>query len=161
MTKSKQLDLEEKIADTYRVQDELPDAFTGEMFKPKSRNHYETNSGIPVAPQVDLPRPTIRQRVENLLNRGYDPMADFMRQAREEDTYDFDVPDDPDAPLTASEASYVESLAAELAEAAPLPDDGMPRPEAPTSEVPKAAATPGGGEPAAPIPPTPKEGTRS
>lgn len=141
----------------------LTDAFTGVDFTPRSRNHYETNSGIPVAPPVDLPRPTLRQRIENLINRGHDPLADFMRQSQEQDTYDFDVPDDPDAPLTPSEANYVESIASELAEQAPLPDEGLPRPDElqPTAASSKpaeqvASSRPGSESPAPPPAPAGK-----
>lgn len=131
-------------------QGELNDAFTGEVFTPRARNHYEENDGVPFAPEVPVNRPTIRQRIENLLNRGVDPLAMYMRQHQGEDTtYDMDVPDDPEAPLTASEENYIEMVAADLAEQAPLPDEGMPRPpqnNAPaTSPVPLPAASGGEG----------------
>lgn len=140
-----QTDLEDFI--NKKPQRELPDAFTGELFTPRARNHYEENDGVPFAPAVDLPRPTLRQRIENLTRSGYDPLARYVHDGTT-DT-DYDVPDDPEAPLTASEANYLDMVAAELAEQAPLPDEGMPRTTILPPEVPKAAATPGGGEPAA------------
>lgn len=136
-------------------QDELVDAFTGETFQPKARNHYEENDGIPFAPPVDYPRPTVRQRIENLLNRGVDPLSKYVGS----DDYDMEVPDDPEADLTPSEMNYMDAIAASLAEQAPLPDDGLPRPSpepqpAPTP-VPAAAAHPSA--PAEPAGPTPSK----
>lgn len=151
MTKPKQLDLEEAIA-AKPIQAELADAFTGELFQPRSRNHYEFPDPVPKAPRVAQARPTVRQRIENLLHRGIDPLQDYVRRSNEADDLNFDVPDDPEAPLTPSEANYVDMVASELAEAAPLPDDGLPRetaPKAPIPPDPKAADAPGGGSPAA------------
>lgn len=99
------------------------DLTTGEAFKSRTANHYESNDGVPVAPPVDFPRPSIRQRVENLLNRGVDPLAAYVGT----DSYDMDVPDDPDAPLTHAEQVYLDTIAADISEAAPLPDDNLPR----------------------------------
>lgn len=124
----KQLDLVDYI--NKKKQRELPDAFTGEIFQPNARNHYEDNDGVPVAPHVDLPRPTIRQRIENLLNRGVDPLAAYIGT----DGIDMEVPDDGDAPLTRSEMNFIDVVSESLAEAAPLPDEGLPRPSA-TSPV--------------------------
>lgn len=127
--KKRQMDLEDYIAK--KPQGELNDAFTGELFTAKARNHYEENSGIPHAPAVDYPRPTIRQRVENLLNRGVDPLAHYVGT----EGIDLEVPDDPDTPLTHSERNYLDAISESLAEAAPLPDEGLPRPQ---SEVPSS-----------------------
>lgn len=99
------------------------DVTDGTLFESRAENHYETNDGVPFAPPVDMPRPTIRQRVENLLNRGVNPLAHYVG----DDGYEMDVPDDPQAPLTPSEENYLEAIAADLAENAPLPDDGLPR----------------------------------
>lgn len=129
---------------------QLADAFTGELFTPRSRNHYEVNDGVPVAPKVELRRPTVRERVENLLNRGVDPLAYYVGT----EGYDLEVPDDPEAPLTDSELNYLDTVAAEVAEAAPLPDEGIPRPSdspplqpAPAAPEPGVASPPAGGLP--------------
>ena len=117
-------------------QPELTDAFTGELFTPHSRNHYEVNDGKPVAPAVEFNRPTIRQRIENLINRGVDPLAHYVGT----EGIEMDVPDDGEAPLTQSEQNYLDTIAAELAEQAPLPDDGLPRPQEPVQAVSPPAA---------------------
>lgn len=151
MKKSRQLDLEDYLAK--KPQRELPDAFTGELFQPRARNHYEDNDGVPVAPPVEFARPTIRQRVENLLNRGIDPLAHYVGT----EGIEMDVPDDPEAPVTPSEANYLDLMASQLAEAAPLPDEGLPRlvspspsqnPPAPPEAAPAGVASP----PQAPAP---------
>jgi len=103
----------------------LVDPFTGEEFQANSRNHYEVNDGIPVAPHVDIPRPTVRQRIENLIRRGEDPLRHYVGS----EGLNMEVPDDPDLPITQSEANYLDTIASDLAEAAPLPDEGLPRPE--------------------------------
>lgn len=171
-TRPKQIDLEEAIAKTPKQpQGELPDAFTGVLFVPRTRNHYEVPDPKPFAPNLAIQRPTVRQRVENLLSRGVDPLHDFMRQQADQDDMDFEVPDDPEAPLTQSEQNHIDMLAASIAEQAPLPDEGMPRPQpAPSIEgQPQAGDTPGGGgapatsappkgatgAPLAPVPPAP------
>lgn len=122
-------------------QPELADAFTGEMFSPRSRNHYEVNDGKPVAPAVEMRRPTVRERIENLMNRGVDPLAHYVGT----EGIDMDVPDDPQAELTQSEQNYMDTIAAELAEQAPLPDEGLPRPPTePAQAVSSPAASSGG-----------------
>lgn len=141
MAKPKQLDLEEAISKA--PQRELIDAFTGVVFQPKVRNHYEEPDPVPFAPQVNVARPTVRQRIENLISRGVDPLHDYVRRSMEPDEDVFDVPDDPEAPLTASEANYLDSIASEIAEAAPLPDDGLPR----QVPAPQQTEAEGGGEP--------------
>lgn len=154
MGKPKQTDLEEAIA-KHQADDygELHDAFTGEIFKPKSRNHYEANDGVPFAPQVELNRPTLRQRIENLINRDPAVLQRYLQEGPPDGSegLDMDVPDDPEAPLTASEGNYLDAVAAELAEQAPLPDDGLPRPDKPpATPVPQAPPIPGGDEAALP-----------
>lgn len=148
MSKPKQIDLEEAI-DLTKPANELIDPFTGRIFTPTARNHYEHNDGVPVAPQAEFTRPTIRQRIENLLNRDPDILRRYMTEGPPDGSegVDMDVPDDPDAPLTASEGNYLDSIAADLSEAAPLPDEGLPRPDGlKPSEVPQTApGAPGGG----------------
>lgn len=112
------------------------DVFTGEEFKSRVENHYEVVDPVPFAPPVEIQRPTVRQRVENLLNRGIDPLAHYVGH----EGVEMDVPDDPDEPLTPSEQNYIDLLAAEVAEAAPLPDEGLPRPSpVPASPEPPTA----------------------
>lgn len=126
---------------------ELTDPFTGERFYARAPNHYEDNDGVPVAPHVDVKRPTVRQRIENLLHRGVDPLANYVGS----EGVDMDIPDDPEAELTPSERNYLDQVASDLAEQAPLPDEGMPRPApepAPGAVSPPAAAS--GAPPAAP-----------
>lgn len=122
------------IGPLHEDQVELSDAFTGQLFKPRARNHYEVNDGVPVAPAVKVNRPTIRQRIENLVSRNIDPLAHYVGH----EGIDMDVPDDPDVPLTPSEQNYLDTIAESLAEQAPLPDEGMPRPPA---EPPPAASS--------------------
>lgn len=147
MAKPKQLDLIEYIAK--RPQGEQTDIVTGELFQPKARNHYEENDGVPHAPAVDLPRPTLRQRIENLTRNNPDLLARYVHDGTPET--DFEIPEDADTPLTPSEKNYLDMVAADVAERAPLPDEGLPRQTtALPSEVPlKADGSPGGGAPAA------------
>ena len=135
----------------------LHDAFTGEVFTPRAHNHYEKNDGVPVAPAVEINRPTIRQRIENLINRGVDPLAHYVGS----EGIEMDVPDDPEAPLTHGEQMYLDTITAEVSEAAPLPDEGMPRPEAPAATpspaasseaAPAASGGPAGAGPTTPVP---------
>lgn len=127
MAKEKQIDLEEAIAakrDEYGFPlYEHASVIDGVVFESRARNHYEYNDGVPVAPPVEFNRPSIRQRVENLLNRGVDPLAAYVGS----EGIEMDVPDDPDAPLTHAEEVYLDVVASQLAEAAPLPDEGLPR----------------------------------
>lgn len=128
-------------------QRELADITSGEIFQPKSRNHYEENDGIPVAPQVELNRPSIRQRIENLINRDPGALQRYIQDGPPDGSEgtDLNIPDDPDAPLTASEMNYVDSVAAELSEQAPLPDEGLPRPPQQPASPAKSPEAPGGG----------------
>lgn len=152
---AKQTDLEDAIARAplKLPQRELSDAFNGELFQPKCRNHYEDPDPVPFAPALDLHRPTIRQRIENLINRDPGLLQRYVNEV-DDGSVDMDVPDDPEAPLTGAEQVYVDMVAAEIAEQAPLPDDGLPRPD--PGPVPaaasKAAEAAPGGHPAAPGP---------
>lgn len=121
--KARQMDIEEAIAAKKLY--EHQDVFTGEIFYSAAQDHYEKVDPKPFAPPVDLPRPSLRQRIENLISRGADPLAQYVHDGSE-DT-DYEIPDDPDAPLTPSEANYIDMVASDLAERAPMPDDGMPR----------------------------------
>lgn len=131
------------------------DAFTGEVFKSHVEDHYEVVDSTPFAPPVEIARPTVRQRVENLLNRGVDPLAHYVGA----EGLDMEVPDDPEAPLTPSEENYLDILAAEVAEASPLPDEGIPRPEGVLAPSQPLEADEGGskgaGSPNKPDPQTP------
>lgn len=127
---------------------EIKDPFTGVLFIPRSRNHYEENDGVPVAPPVTIRRPTVRERVENLTNRGVDVLAHYVGT----EGIDMDVPDDPEAPLTTSEMNYMDIVAAELAEAAPLPDEGLPRPSEVLASQPGPTGSPGQVSSPAPAP---------
>lgn len=157
-SKPKQIDLEALIAKAPKApQAELADAFTGEIFQPRARNHYEENDGIPVAPPVELNRPTIRQRIENLINRDPAVLHRYLQGGPSDGSegIDMEVPDDPEAPLTPSEQNFLDVVASDIAEAAPLPDEGLPRAEqlAPAAQVPQTApAAPGGGPGAVPTP---------
>lgn len=123
---------------------ETPCTLTGELFPSRAKNHFEENDGIPVAPPVEYNRPTIRQRVENLLNRNVDLLANYVGS----EDYDMEVPDDPEAPLTFAEQNYIEAVAASLAENAPLPDDNIPR----KSETPPQAPQPAPEQVSSPAP---------
>lgn len=146
-SKPKQIDLEEAIAKTPKApQKELHDAFTGELFQPKARNHYEEPDPVPFAPALQIERPSVRQRIENLISRGVDPLQDYVRREALADELQFDIPDDPEAPLTHAEQAHLDMVASQIAEQAPLPDDGLPRPPQPKAEAsPEDEDTPGGG----------------
>lgn len=155
MSKSKQADLEQAIQEARKLPpedtsgQELTCPFDGVIFVATSRNHYEFNDGKPVAPPLDLNRPTIRQRIENLLNRDPGMLQRYMQAGPEDGSegVDMDVPDDPNEPLTPSEQNAIDMMAAEIAEAAPLPDEGLPRPSPiPPRPAPETASgAPGGG----------------
>lgn len=128
------------------------DVFTGEEFKSHVEQHYELVDSVPFAPRVEMRRPTVRERVENLLNRGVDPLAHYVGA----EGIDMDIPDDADSPLTASEQNYIDILAADLAERAPLPDEGLPRPDVQNASAASAAAPEGvSSPPKAPDPQAP------
>lgn len=151
--KPQQLELEELIKNSADkdFRPTLIDPFLGVEFKGKARNHYEFNDGVPVAPAVEIPRPTIRQRIEHLTSKNPEVLQQYLYGLRRDvpdESLDLDIPDDPEAPLTDSEANYIDHVAGALAEQAPVPDDGMPRPEAPPPPQPSPEASP-----KAPVPP--------
>lgn len=128
------------------------DPITGEVFLSRTPNHYEPVDPKPKAPPVAMKRPSLRERVENLTNRNIDALAYYVGT----EGMDMDVPDDPDAPLTESERIYMDVIAGELAEQAPLPDEGLPRPDVPKPSTGSAAAPEGvSSPPKAPEPPSP------
>jgi len=133
---------------------EITDAVTGEVGLVRAANHYEKNDGVPKAPKVEMQRPTVRQRVENLLNRGVDPLAHYVGA----EGIDLDVPDDPEAPLTQSEANYMDHLASQIAEEAPLPDEGLPRPPSDVLTPPRAPEPVQPGVSSPPAQPLPQSG---
>ena len=151
MRKNSQIDLEQSIAE---ANEKLPfgtitDAFTGEVVPARASNHYEANDGVPVAPRVDLPRVSLRQRIENLLNRGIDPRSQYVHDGLGD--MDFEVPDDPEAPLTQAEETYIEMVANSVAEQASEGDpESQPAAAAPKSQSP---------EPPSPTPPSPPPAT--
>lgn len=95
----------------------LVDPFTGEEFVPvngQAKRHYEENDGVPVAPVVNTPRLSLRERVERLLAGGVD-----LSQGIYEDDDPTDWSDEDEEPLTPSEKAYIEQgLAVERREAA-------------------------------------------
>lgn len=141
---------------------ETTDAVTGEVFLARTENHYEFNDGVPAAPPVDLPRRTLRERVEDLLYRGgmLPPL-----QHDESDDGDMDVReyDDPE-PLTPSEKQYLvteglKTLQERSTEAAYAPQPSPP-PIPPTEGQNAPAPTPGrSAAPSTPPPPPPTPGT--
>lgn len=129
------------------------DPFTGEEFETFHPEHYEVVDPTPFAPPLSIQRPTVRQRIENLLNRGVDPLSLYVGT----EGIDMDVPEEEDAPLTASEQNFIDLVAASVAEQAPLPDEGLPRaatPPAATPPTPPPAPAPAGvsSPPQAPAP---------
>lgn len=128
------------------------DPFTGEIFTPRTVNHYEHNDGIPVAPPVELPRLTLRQRVERLLASGQ-PIPGY--DGDEDDSWD-----EEDEPLTMAEKQYLNqqdalerrqaALEAAKREASTPPTPAEPKP---TSEAPKPA------QPGVASPPASEPGT--
>lgn len=142
---------------------ETQDPFTGELFQARTPRHYDPVDPKPFAPPVDLPRPTLRQRVENLINReGHNLMARYVHDGSSDN--DYDIPDDPDAPLTPSEANYLDMVASDLAENAPLPDDDLPRNESPLVKSSKPAeegGSEGGSQDTPPSPPAPPRPSKS
>lgn len=144
--KPQQLDLETAIRQKAQPGQsyEHQDVFTGELFRSRTPEHYERVDPVPKAPAVDLPRPSLRARIENLINRGGDPLARYIHDGTSDQEYD--VPDDPDAPLTASETNYIDMVAAEIAEQAPLPDEDLPRYQQTPSKAPQTAAEGGADE---------------
>lgn len=81
----------------------VTDAFNGEVVERRAANHYEYNSGVPFAPPIDLPRLTLRERVQRLQGAGVN--LDRYVPDDSEDT-DFVDPEDAD-PMTPAETAYV------------------------------------------------------
>lgn len=135
----------------------LIDVFTGEEFVPinkQTARHYEENDGVPVAPPVNTPRLSLRERVERLLAGGVD-----LSQGIYDDDDPTDWSDGDDEPLTSAEQAYVEQgLALERAEAriaAQKAAEAAPAPSGtPPSEV-QAPAPDAAPNPPADGPPTP------
>lgn len=103
---------------------ELVDPFTGESFRPRTERHYEANDGVPVAPPVDTPRMSLRERVERLLYSGQ-----ALPQSQWDDDDPTDWSEDDGEPLTAAEHAYLEQGAAleraiEARNRAQAPSDG-------------------------------------
>lgn len=122
------------------------DPFTGEIFTPRTVNHYEHNDGIPVAPVIETPRLTLRQRVEALLRSGQ-PIPGY--EGDNDDEWD-----EEDEPLTQAEKQYLNQQdalerrqaaleAAKRQEATPPPPaEPKPASEAPKPEQPGVASPP-------------------
>lgn len=135
---------------------ETTDVVTGEVFLARTENHYEHNDGVPHAPPVDLPRRTLRERVEDLLYRG-GMLPELLHDESDEGDMDVREYDDPE-PLTASEKNYLlqeglKTLQERQAEAAyaPPPSPGpVPPPEGQNAPAGSADPAP---SPSAPKPP--------
>lgn len=125
------------------------DAFTGEEFQPRVHNHYERNDGVPVAPPVDQPRLSLRERVERMLY-SMQSGPEFISDG----TPDDDFEEDDAEPLTQAEQAYVaQGAALERREAALLASQRTPPAQpsaAPAS--PQAPNPPSDGPGAAPPP---------
>lgn len=172
MAKNKQIDLEDAIQLAMQNPKAEPgkwyetmDIVTGELFQARTPRHYDPVDPKPFAPTVDLPRPSLRQRVENLINREPNVMARFVADQSTDE--DYEIPDDPEAPLTPSEQNYLDMVASDIAEQAPLPDDDLPRnPSRFASQASTEAESGEGGEEAgsqnkpAPAAPEPAQGDK-
>lgn len=88
-----------KIGEVY----EINDVFTGELVRARARNHYEFNDGVPFAPPIDMPRLTLRERVQRLQGAGVD-LNRFVPD--NSDDHDFEDPEDSE-PMTRAETAYV------------------------------------------------------
>lgn len=133
---------------------EVTDIVTGEVRPVLAANHYEYNSGIPLAPPVDMPRLSLRERVERLTQAGYD-LSSYYHHVPMSDPDDWSEDDDQE-PLTPSEAAYVDHIeymeqqrAAKVQQASQ--DDGSN----PPSDGPSAAAGSSGKDGSPPPPPAP------
>jgi len=125
-------DLEQFLAHRYTLPGEtLPsatDVFTGEEFTPRAANHYEFNDGVPHAPVVDMPRLTLRERVQRLQGAGVD-LDRYLPD--DSDELDFEDPEDNE-PLTRSEDAYIR-LNEHIDFVQAQPQDGGSKPPAPPS----------------------------
>ena len=129
---------------------ELVDAFTGEAVEVAAANHYEHNDGVPFAPPIEMPRLTLRERVQRLQGAGVD--LDRYVPDESEDN-DFSDPDDLE-PLTHAEAAYVAlndhlDHLAEQKVAPQAPSSPTPAPAAPAEPAAEVAGVQGGAAPPA------------
>lgn len=135
---------------------ETTDAVTGEVFLARTQNHYEENDGVPVAPQVELPRRTLRERVEDLLYRG-GMLPPLQHDDSGDDDFDVKEYDDPE-PLTPAEKTYAVNegmrIINERRSEAPtaVPQSPPPNPPPEGQNAPAASAAPAP-SPSAPKPP--------
>lgn len=127
--------------DVYKI----TDAYTGEIVERRASNHYEFNSGVPFAPPIDMPRLSLRERVQRLQGAG----VNLDRYVPDDsDDHDFTDPDDAE-PMTRAETAYValndhiDHLQAERTKPAPAPAPS-PSPSKAAVEPPKSGGA--GGE---------------
>lgn len=135
---------------------DLVDVVTGQVVQTNTPEHYEPNDGVPVAPAVQLPRRTLRERVEDLLYRGGGRLPDLLHDDSPDDDFEVEGFED-NGPMQPAEVAYV------------LDEFRRTPPQAPTAPQPAPAANPppeGQNAPApsaAPAPspsaPTPSPGT--
>lgn len=142
----------------------LTDVFTGEEFFPingQASGHYEVNDGVPVAPPVNTPRLSLRERINRLVAGGAD-----LSQGIYEDDDPTDWSDDDADPLTPAEQSYIDqglALERQAARIAAQKAAGVPSEAQATSPSEVPASPPG----EAPNPPadgprsTPPSGSKS
>lgn len=138
---------------------ETADTITGEIFMARTENHFEHNDGVPVAPAVDLPRKTLRERVEDLLYRSGGVMPQLLHD--ESDETDFDVPEAEDnGPMQPAEVRYILEEAAKAHSEAPGAVQPPPAPNPPAAgpNAPATSAAPPVA-PQTPVPPAPTPGT--
>lgn len=141
-----------------KTSEPLIDVFTGEEFFPingQASGHYEENDGVPVAPPVNTPRLSLRERVERLLAGGVDLSAGVY-----EDDDPTDWSDDDADPLTPAEQAYVDQglalerqearLAAQKAAGASSEPSATPSSEVPASPPGEAPNPPADGPKSAP-----------
>lgn len=85
------------------------DVVTGVEFTSTTENHYEANDGVPHAPPVDLPRKTLRERVEDLMYRGGGFIPPLRHDGSNDADFDVDDPNEieDNGPMTEAELRYV------------------------------------------------------
>lgn len=138
---------------------ETLDPITGELFLARTENHFEHNDGVPVAPAVDLPRKTLRERVEDLLYRSGGMLPQLLHDDSAET--DFDVPEAEDnGPMQPAEVRYILEEAAKATPAAAQAPQQSPAPNPPAEgqNAPAASAS-RPVAPSTPPPPAPTPGT--
>lgn len=134
---------------------ETTDIVTGEIFLARTENHYEANDGIPVAPAVNLPRKSLRERVEDLLYRGGGVLPQLLHD--QSDETDFDVPEAEDnGPMQPAEVRYILEEAAKHPSQAPtaVPPSPSPVPPPAGQNPPATSPAPAPSPSAPPIPGT-------